>query len=378
MYYPEFGSRIGNVKMNIVFNWKKTALAGALILLLILFLPGCSQSSAPGSNSEGTTVPFTDDLGRTVELPANLERLAPAGTTAQIALFALCPDRMVGISDAWIPGTEEYLNPEYLDIPVIGQLYGGKGNLNLETLLASGAQVVVDVGESKGEMSNDLDALQEQTGIPFVHITATLKTMGEAYCRLGELLHLPEEAETLADCCENAYNRAISVAEGTEKVKLLYITGEEGLNVIAKGAYHGEVIDLMSDNLAVLDTPSAKGIGNEVDMEQILRWNPDTILFSPDSVYSKVADDPVWQSISAIRNGSYYEAPQGPYNWMGFPPSAQRLLGMLWMAELLYPEQSDFDLQAEVTEYYRLFYHCELSNAQYRALMANSIGKQDY
>ena len=84
----------------------------------------------------------------------------------------------------------------------------------------------------------------------------------------------------------------------------------------------------------------------------------------------------LWQSLTAIQNGSYYEAPMGPYNWMGFPPSVQRYLGMLWMAKLLYPDAADYDLQAEVTEYFDLFYHCALTGEQYEALMANSIGKQ--
>ena len=80
-------------------------------------------------------------------------------------------------------------------------------------------------------------------------------------------------------------------------------------------------------------------------MEQLMLWNPDVILFAPDSVYASVGDDPLWQSLTAIQNGSYYEAPMGPYNWMGFPPSVQRYLGMLWMAKLLYPDAADYDLQ---------------------------------
>lgn len=166
------------------------------------------------------------------------------------------------------------------------------------------------------------------------------------------------------------------VAEHVEKANLLYITGDAGLNVIAQGSYHAEIIDLLSNNLAVVDSPSSKGTGNEVDMEQLMLWNPDVILFAPDSVYASVGDDPLWQSLTAIQNGSYYEAPMGPYNWMGFPPSVQRYLGMLWMAKLLYPDAADYDLQAEVTEYFDLFYHCALTGEQYEALMANSIGKQ--
>ena len=46
---------------------------------------------------------------------------------------------------------------------------------------------------------------------------------------------------------------------------------------------------------------------------------------------------------------------------------------MLWMAKLLYPDAADYDLQAEVTEYFELFYHCALTGEQYEALMALSL-----
>ena len=47
---------------------------------------------------------------------------------------------------------------------------------------------------------------------------------------------------------------------------------------------------------------------------------------------------------------------------------------MMWMAKLLYPETADYDLQAEVTVYFKLFYHTDLTDEAYNALVANSIG----
>ena len=111
-------------------------------------------------------------------------------------------------------------------------------------------------------------------------------------------------------------------------------------------------------------------------MEQILAWNPDVILFAPESIYKTVGEDPAWQSVNAIRHGRYYEVPFGPYNWMGYPPSVQRYLGMMWMAQLLYPETAQYDLYAEVANYFRLFYHCDITEEQYHALVAGSIDRQ--
>lgn len=222
-------------------------------------------------------------------------------------------------------------------------------------------------------MAEDLDALQEQTGIPFVHIDAYLASMDDTYAMLGDLLAMPNEAQGLADYCRYAYDKVKAIADSVEKVNLLYVTGEEGLNVIAKGSYHAEVIDMLCNNLAVVDEPSSKGTGNEVDMEQILNWNPDAAIFAPGSIYSTVADNENWQTIPAIRDGRYYEVPMGPYNWMGFPPSVQRILGMQWMAKVLYPDAADYDMYETTQTYFQLFYHCDLTAEQYAALTAHSL-----
>ena len=249
--------------------------------------------------------------------------------------------------------------------------------VSVDELLAAAPDVVIDVGEPKGSIVEDMDALQEQTGIPFVHIDAYLAAMDDTYAMLGDLLAMPNEAQGLADYCRYAYDRAVEIANSVEKANLLYITGDEGLNVIAKGSYHAEAIDLLANNLAVVEEPSSKGTGNEVDMEQILNWNPDVILFAPGSIYASVGSNENWQTVTAIKNGAYYEVPMGPYNWMGFPPSVQRLLGMTWMAKILYPTAADYDLYTEVSTYFQLFYHCELTQEQYDALVGGSAPLND-
>ncbi len=336
----------------------------SLLLVVVMLLTLAASVSAERE--------FVDSTGRSVTVPDEIDKVSVSGPLTQIILFALCPEKFVGIASAWDETAAQYLPTEYYDLPLLGQLYGGKGELNLETLLASGAQVVLDVGEPKKSVKEDMDALQEQTGLPFIHIDAYTDSMGDAYRKLGELLGNEDTAHMLGAYCDDIYARMTELAGSVEKADLLYITGE-GHNVIAQGSYHAEIIDLMANNLAVVDEPSSKGTGNEVDMEQILAWDPEFIIFAPESVYSSVADDPTWQSLQAIRNGNYAEVPFGPYNWMGFPPSVQRYLGMLWMGAVLYPDAIDYDLFEEVHNYYDMFYHCDLSEEQFEALMENSL-----
>ena len=318
---------------------------------------------------------FTDSLGRTVTVPENITRVAVTGSIGKIAVFAIAADLLVGVPEAWDDIEKQFISEKYHNMAVLGQLYGGKGSLNLEELLAAAPQVVIDIGEPKEGVAEDMDDMQDQTGIVWVHISAYLENLDHTYEKLGELLGREEEGKILADYCRQTYDDVVALAENAEKVNLLYVLGDKGLNVLARGSFHGVVIDLMANNLAVVENPLSKGTGNEVDMEQILNWNPDIIIFAPESIYAAVQDDPIWQSIAAIQNGTYYEVPVGPFNYMGLPPSSQRLLGLMWMGKLFYPEQAQYDMQEALTEYYKLFYHHDLTQEQYTALMRNSLLK---
>ena len=349
---------------------KKTII---LFLVLSLLLWGCGPA---GVTPVGETREFTDSTGRTVTLPASITKIAISGPLSQIYILPLAGDLLVGVSTAYAEDAQSYLPAYIYEKAEIGQLYGGKGEMDLEALLAAAPEVVIDIGEPKKTTADDLTALTEQTGIPFIHIDATVADAPEAYRTLGRLLGREEQAEELAVWCENTYAMIAAMmekvdADGARKT-LLYCLGDKGVNVIARGSFHGETINFMSDNLAVVEDVVSSGAGNEVDLEQILLWDPDVIVFAPDSCYEAIASSEQWQSIGAVARGDYYKTPSGPYGWLSSPPAVQRYLGMLWLGELLYPGYAEYDLQEKVTEYYRLFYGCDLTAEMYQELMEGS------
>jgi ABC-type Fe3+-hydroxamate transport system substrate-binding protein len=71
----------------------------ALLLALALVcgsLSGCAseRQTAPAE----PTVPFTDSLGRTVDIPETLTRVAPSGTVASMFLATIAPEYMTTIN----------------------------------------------------------------------------------------------------------------------------------------------------------------------------------------------------------------------------------------------------------------------------------------
>ena len=345
----------------------------ALLLAFCVLLSLCACTAEKPEEESAQTVEFTDDVGRTVTLDAKIDRVVASGPLSQIILFAIAPDLLVGLSSKWDACADGIIDPKYYDLPYFGQIYGS-AEINVEELALADPQVIFDIGEAKKTVVEDLDDLTTKTGIQAVHIDASLATLPQTYRTLGKILGREERGEELASFCERVYNRTISIMEqvGENKINALYITGEEGLNVLANGSYHAEMLDMLVNNIAVVEDPSSKGTGNAVSMEQIALWNPDFIIFAPGSIYATVAENETWSQINAIANGTYIETPEGPHNWMGTPPASQRYLGLIWLTATLYPEYCDFDMKAEIMEYYRLFYGCELTEAQYNALTATA------
>ena len=334
-----------------------------------------ASASASSASSQAATRTFTDSLGRTVEIPAELTKIVPSGHTANQVLLTIAPEKMVGVSQKVSDEQAKYLGVDTSKLPVLGAIFGSKGDLNKEEVAATGCQILIDTGEPKSGMKEDLDALQEQLGIPCVHITTTLDKWGDAYRTLGELLGVPERGQALGAYCDAAWAEASATQSkltDDKRVRIAYLLGDAGLNAIAKGSFQGTVVDMFGDNVVVVEKASGSGMGNEVSLEQMAVWNPDLIVFQKGSIYDTVGDDATWAGISAIANKQYYEVPGMPYCWLNNPPTVNQVLGIRWLPRLLYPDMYNNDLQQVVTEYYKLFYNYDLSDAEYAELTAHA------
>ena len=364
----------------------KNRLISLLLALVILFgLAACgspaADAPAPSSSSQPNVsdeVPgsylFTDDVGREVEVPTEITRIVPSAPLSQIVLMAIAPDLFVGLASDFYDSARGIVPDALFDLPCFGSLYAG-AELNVEELALTAPDLILDIGEAKKSTAEDLDALQAQTNIPSVFLSATLETMPETFRKLGKLLGREERGEELARFCQRVYTRTLSIMDevGANKADCLYVLGDEGLNVIAAGSYHAELLDLLTNNLAVVDNPLSKGTGNAVTMEQISLWNPEFVIFAPRSIYSTAEETETWNQIRAIVSGNYVEVPDAPHNWMSMPPSVQRYLGLIWLPAVLYPEYCDYDVKAEIFEYYELFYGCTLTDEQYHAITAHAF-----
>jgi len=114
----------------------------------------------------------------------------------------------------------------------------------------------------------------------------------------------------------------------------------------------------------------------EVSLEELLVWDPEVIIISSDAdskhqVYNAILSDSVWQQIQAVKNKKVYEIPYGPYDWLNRPPSIMRIIGIQWLANLLYPEVYNIDIKNEIKDFFLKFYSYELSIQEINKLIGD-------
>ncbi len=323
-----------------------------------------------------TETGVVDSIGREVEIDlSKVERVAPMGNPAQMILSTIVPEKMVGWASKPSEQTMKYMKKEYQDLPEFGAFYGKKSNFNKEALIKENPDLLIDVGEVKGNMKEDIDNMQDQVGVPTIFIEATLDTMDDAYITLGKLFNKEEDAEAKAkyirETLDEAKEKSAKIKDD-EKVSVYYAEGESGLQSNPAGSLHADVIDIVGGrNVYTKDESSGKNM-SEVSMEQVQAWNPDVIIVGPNSIYDTIYEDDVWKDIKAVKDKKVYEIPAEPYNWMGRPPMVNRVIGIKWLGNLLYPEIYDYDMKKETKDFYKLFYNYDLSDEEITELLSNS------
>lgn len=330
-------------------------------------------TSEPTAEPVPETISFTDSCGRTVELPANSMKIAPSGPVATMILLAFAPERLVCSGTNIDANQVPYLYEGVADLPVTGQLYGGKSTLNLEQLLATGAEVVIDLGDFKKSIAEDLTALQEQTGLPCIFLEADLAHMADAFRSLGTLLGMEERGEELAGLVEETLTMAAeNSARITEEqmISVLYSSGSDPLGTNAEGSSQAQVLGIIgAKNAVVVEEVTSKGGGNMINMEQLYNFDPDVILVTDTAALEIIESEAAWQEVRAVKDGKVYTVPLEPYCWMSGPPSMNMILGVWWLGNLLYPEVYDYDMTAKAQEMYKTLWNYDLTAEEATAIL---------
>jgi iron complex transport system substrate-binding protein len=305
----------------------------------------------------------SDGAGRAVPVPGQVQRAFPAGPPAAILLYTLAPELLIGWPRANRPEEREFLLPDVGARAEVGRLTGRGNTANLEVVLSLKPDLILDVGSVSATYVSLADRVQQQTGIPYALLDGRFDGFATAYRTLGALIARRDDGEAYARIAEDTIRtitaRTAVMPKGG-RPRVYYARGPRGLETGLGGSINVETIELLATNVA---GETRGGLAN-VSIEQVLLWNPDVIITIDQDFAANVRSDPAWAPVKAVRDGRVHLSPKLPFGWVDFPPSVNRLIGLKWLAKILYPDAFPEDLRAATRDFYTRFYHVTPSEAQ--------------
>jgi iron complex transport system substrate-binding protein len=357
-------------------------LAAALLAALSsVALAGCGSSAIATQESKPATMSVTDQAGRQVTVPDPIQDVyctSPMGTNL---MYSLAPEMLVGWNITPTALEKKYIPEQYRDITGLGGWYGKNTTGNVEEIIKRAPDVVIDLGDLDAARISEIERISGLLNLPVVMANGDLTASGDTLRYIGELLGVEDRAGELADYCDGVIREAQKIAGGLsaeDKVRVYYAEGMKGLNTDPAGSMHTEVLELVGgQNVAQVTTESDYGMA-PVSLEQVLAWNPEVILVASDpaeesNVYEQITTGAEWATVTAVKNKQVYQIPRGPFDWFDRPPCLARIIGVKWLGNLLYPDLYSYDIKQEVKDFYNVFYHMELTDAQLAELMVHAV-----
>ena len=343
-----------------------TAAIAIIAIISIVMYANYQSSSFNGGQ-------ITDMAGRSVSVPADINKTYSTAGSVTILLYMLAPDTMIGWNS--LNGTQNYMPAKYKELPVLGGGQGqGQQTSSYETILKKDPDLIF-TGHSWG--NDTINNIQQKYGsIPVVDIEGdnNLTNIVPAIKFMGTVLGKQDQSNELIGFYNNIMNQVnstVATIPDAQKKKVYYARSADGLTTFAPDSPQTQLINICGGK-SVVQSPVASG-GMSVSLELVLEWNPDVIITSSPEFYKNVYSDKSWQSINAVKNKQVYLTPQDPFNWFESPPGANTIIGIAWTAKVLYPDKfANLDMNNITKEFYSKFYHYNLTSNEVSSMLSSS------
>ena len=107
---------------------------------------------APLIASVAGAAPLMDAAGRGVDVPAPPVHLLPAGPPAQVLLYALAPEHMLGLVEGWSAAQKSAVPDAYKGLPNVPRLTGHPSDADIAAIKALHPDFILDFGDVNPEL----------------------------------------------------------------------------------------------------------------------------------------------------------------------------------------------------------------------------------
>ena len=315
-------------------------------------------------------VTLIDQGGNSVELAQPLHTLISTYGPVTAMVYAvngeetLAAASYLGARDAAGAVAMEAIDPRFQDL--IGDDYFSQTEFNIEEAARLAPDLIVTSLRTEW-----LDTAGE-LGIPFVLYDAeTPDRLKEAMLLTGDLFGPQSAAQAEAWVAYYDWITAAILSE-TETIAeadrpSVLFTGTEPLRVASGDMYQTSLIEIAG---GVSVSGELTGYWNDVNLEQIAAWDPDVIIVPPygGATVEAITENPDWQILTAVQEGRVYRMPKLVVPWD--TPAPDSALGIIWLAERLFPELETPDCTEQANFFYNTFYDYAIPSEQVESICA--------
>ncbi len=310
---------------------------------------------------------FVDDAQRTVAVPAAVSRVFAAGAPAEVLLYTLAPEQLVGRNRVPEGEALEFFPPAFRAPVFIRQLPEVDNPAADAELVALKPHLYVDYGTVQADYVESVAAVQKRTGVAGVILSGELSRIPAVYRRLGPAMGVTAKANRLGEEAERLLTTYRGALAGA-RVRVYLACSSDGFQPCLADQSAGEQLAWLGGVNVAGTRESAPR--RPLTVDEIKALSPQVIIVNgPPGSAARLRANPVWQSVEAVSAGRVHEWPSLPYSWGPRPPSVNRLPGLAWLARVASGRPFDDAFNVEIRAFYREFYHLVLTDAQLRRLL---------
>ena len=303
----------------------------ALFTATSLLLTACGAPAAENPQTGSAYATVTDDNGRTVTFDKKPERIVVTSASFLEPLYA------VGGSVVGRPESKTKVPPEAKEVPRIGRVY----QIDAEKVIALKPDLVILNKGMNEKLIDTLNANYIKT------LVLDMKSYEDVKREIGIFAALTgekEKGEALVQKMDADIDAVrTSIPQEKKRVAIIHSTGQ-GLSVQLDGSIAGCIANMLcwENTAAGMPALDKNPDAAPYSMETLVAQNPD-ILFVTSmgdeaeiraSMEAMFADNPAWQTVTAIREGRVYYLPQEMFL---FSPGLDYPAAAKYMAGLVYP-----------------------------------------
>lgn len=318
-----------------------------------------------------SSVVLTDQAGKSVEIKQPIYRVISAYGPATAFIYSLdAEDRLVSASYL---GARDPLGAEIMGkmdprFPgIMGDDFFTQQDFNVEHAASLDPDLIITSARTSW-----LDTV-EQIDLPlFLYDAETPERLIEAMLLTGQLFgpHPSAQAEAWV-----AYYEAVvkSILEQTseipeeERPRVLF-TGTDPLRVASGEMYQTDIIEAAG---GISVSAELTGYWNDINLEQVVIWDPDIIIVPPygGASVEAITESQEWQILEAVQAGRVYRMPKLVVPWD--TPVPDSILGIVWLAQQINPDKVYIDCSEEAEYFYNTFYNYAITTDELASICQN-------